>query len=213
MSDLEKNIIQSNVSQRDSVDDQLVSKETSSINQSQEQPLSDDSSSDHRVFHSRGVDRIEAVKASMDVSKRGKWARILLAISLLICAWSYSLDSSTTYNYSPYATSSFNHHSMISTLAIATNLMSSVCKPILAKIADITSRPTTYVLVLALYVLGYIIVASSSTISAYIIGEVFVAIGSSGIDLMNTIIAADITPLKYRGLLFGILSTPYLITT
>ncbi|CCH46045.1 Siderophore iron transporter [Wickerhamomyces ciferrii] len=177
--------------------------------------ISDDTSSslNQKVYHSRGVQRAENVKVLMDTSKQGKWFRISLAASLLICAWVYSLDGSTTYNYSPYATSSFGHHSMISTLQIATSIMSSVSQPMLAKFSDVTSRPITYILTLVLYMLGYIIVASSKTISAYVIGEVFVTIGGTGINLMSTITAADITPLKYRGLLLGILSTPYLITT
>ncbi|CCH46046.1 Siderophore iron transporter [Wickerhamomyces ciferrii] len=174
----------------------------------------DESSSlNQKVYHSRGVQRAENVKVLMDTSKQGKWFRISLAASLLICAWVYTLDSSTTSNYSPYATSSFGHHSMISTLDIATALMSSVCKPMLAKFSDVTSRPITYILALTLYAMGYIIVAASKTISAYVIGEVFVAIGGSGISLMNSITTADLTPLKYRGLLIGILSSPYLITT
>lgn len=166
-----------------------------------------------KVYPSRGVERIENVKETMDNSQRGKTIKTLFFVSILVCAWIYSLDSSTTYNYSPSATSAFGKHSMLSTVSIATNIMSSVCKPILAKIADITSRPMTYILSLTLYVLGYIIVASSSTISAYVVGEVFVAIGGSGIQLMNKIIAADLTPLKYRGLLLGIMGSPYLINT
>ncbi|CCH46048.1 Siderophore iron transporter [Wickerhamomyces ciferrii] len=190
--------IESNESHQ-TLDEHVIDDNASSLNQ--------------KVYHSRGVQRAENVKVLMDTSKQGKWFRISLALSLLICAWVYSLDRSTTSSYSPYATSSFGHHSMISTLKIATSIMSSVSQPMLAKFSDVTSRPITYILVLVLYMMGYIIVAASKTISAYVIGEVFVTIGGTGITLMNSIIAADLTPLKYRGLLFGILVSPYLITT
>ncbi len=214
----EKQPVQTNSSIHSSSNNEETSKQYYQEDDIEKRPTNDDddyedSSSEHKVYHSRGVQRIENIKVLMDTSKKGNLFRILLSVSLLICAWVYSLDSSTTYNYGPYATSSFKHHSMLSTLNIATSIMSSVCKPIIAKFADITSRPITYILVLALYVMGYIIVASSSTISAYVIGEVFVAIGGSSIQLLNQIIAADLTPLKYRGLLLGILSSPYLITT
>lgn len=86
-------------------------------------------------------------------------------------------------------------------------------KPFIAKISEITSRPYTYLVVLVFYVIGYIIVASCQTISAYIVGEVFVAIGSSGLDLTTDIIVADLTPLEWRGFASSMLSTPFIINT
>ncbi|KAM0286472.1 hypothetical protein ACHAQH_000898 [Verticillium albo-atrum] len=83
-------------------------------------------------------------------------------------------------------------------LSIATNIISAVSKPFIAEISDITSRPYTYILVVMFYVVGYIIAATSQTISAYVVGEAFVAIGSAGLDLTNDIIVADLTPLEWR---------------
>ena len=45
-----------------------------------------------------------------------------------------------------------------------------------------------------------------------IVGNVFSQIGSSGFDLLNTILMADLVPLKYRALAMGLLSSPYLVT-
>jgi MFS family permease len=163
--------------------------------------------------NSRGVVRIEAVKLTMDNQKHGKLVLYLFGLSILICAWAYSLDSSTTYNYDPYATSSFGKHSMISTLSIATKIISAVGRPILAKISDVSSRPATYVLVIAFYTVGYIIVASCTTISAFIVGQALVAVGSAGLDLLNDIIVGDLTPLKWRGFVSSLLSTPFIINT
>lgn len=163
-------------------------------------------------FNSRGVKRMEKLKRVMDETKKGKYIRILFCACIIVVSFVLALDGSTTSNYQPYAASSFGHHSMLSTLSIATSIMSSVSQPIVAKIADVTSRPFTYILILFLYTMGYIICASSSSISAYIVGSVFVTIGSSNIDLINTISLADITPLKYRGFMFGCTTVPYLIT-
>jgi MFS family permease len=88
-----------------------------------------------------------------------------------------------------------------------------VSKPFIAKFSDITSRPYTYLLCIFFYTCGYIIAASSRTVSAYIVGEVFVAIGSSGLDLTNDIIVADLTPLEWRGFASSMLSTPFIINT
>lgn len=159
----------------------------------------------------RGVAHIEAIVDTMKDEKRGRLITWVFAISILLTAWAYALDGSTTFNYQPFATSSFNRHSMISTVEIATRIISSICKPFLAKISDITSRPITYIVVLVFYVLGYIISAASPSITAFVIGEVFVAIGGSGLTLMNSIIVADLTPLKWRGFINSLLATPFII--
>ncbi|CDR42191.1 CYFA0S08e04676g1_1 [Cyberlindnera fabianii] len=166
-----------------------------------------------RAPRSRGVQRIENVKMSMDSSKKGRNLRLIFCLCLLLNSWVSTLQSITVYNYEPYATSAFQRHSQLATSDIATGIISAVCKPMIAKIADITSRTQTYILVLILYTLGYIIVAASSNINAYIAGNVFITIGQSGISLLDSIISADITPLKYRGLLIGILASPYIINT
>ncbi|KAG7892614.1 hypothetical protein KL936_000788 [Ogataea polymorpha] len=156
----------------------------------------------------RGVARIEAVKQTLD-----KRYILVLILSLYLCSWTYALDSSTTYSYQPYATSQFDRHSMLSTLSIANSIIGAVCKPFIAKISDMTSRAVAYMFILVLYIIGFVIAACSPTISAYVIGSVFIAIGQSGIDLLNSILVADMTPLKWRATVNGLLSTPYLCTT
>ncbi|KAF5366833.1 hypothetical protein D9758_006517 [Tetrapyrgos nigripes] len=162
---------------------------------------------------SQGVARMEAVRRTAQ-GKTGKGTLYAISISVIICAWAYSLDSSTTSNYSAFATSSFEQHSTgLAYLSIATSIISAVCKPFIAKISDITSRPYTYILVLVFYVLGYIIVATCRNITSYVVGETFVAIGSSGLDLLNEIIVADLTTLEWRGFVSSLLSAPFLINT
>lgn len=57
---------------------------------------------------------------------------------------------------------------------------------VLAKISDLAGRPNTFTLVLCLYTMGFIIVASSATLSAYIVGDVFISIGFNGISFLCT---------------------------
>lgn len=163
------------------------------------------------IIQSRGVTRMEAVYRETKSNRKLLW---LVGASVLVCAWAYSLDSSTTSYYSVDASSYFKQHSsVLATLSIATSIISAVSKPFIAKISDIASRPYTYLLILGFYIVGYIIAATSKTISAYVVGEVFVAIGGSGIDLTNDIIVADLTPLEWRGFASSMLSTPFIINT
>ncbi|KAJ2976761.1 hypothetical protein NQ176_g4759 [Zarea fungicola] len=163
------------------------------------------------VVQSKGVTRMEAVYREAQSNRKTFY---LVGVSVLVCAWAYSLDSSTTSYYSIDASSYYKQHSsVLSTLSIATNIIGAVSKPFMAKFSDITSRPYTYLLVLAFYTVGYVIAATSHSISAYIVGEVFVAVGGSGLDLVNDIIVADLTPLEWRGFVSSLLSTPFIINT
>ncbi|KAK1220327.1 hypothetical protein PQX77_016922 [Marasmius sp. AFHP31] len=162
-------------------------------------------------FQSQGVTRMEAVYRTAQAGRATFWA---VSISIVVCAWAYALDNSTTPHYAPFATSTFGKHSSgLASLYIATNIVSAVCKPFVAKLADITSRPYTYTVVLVFYVAGYIVVATSPTIQVYISGAVLVAIASSGLDLLNVIIVGDLTTLEWRGFVGAILSLPFVVNT
>ncbi|KAL0578567.1 hypothetical protein V5O48_003417 [Marasmius crinis-equi] len=174
----------------------------------------------HRIHHdqqsqeyyqSQGVTRMEAVYRTARAGRATFWA---VSISIVVCAWAYALDNSTTPHYAPFATSTFGKHSSgLASLAIATNIVSAVCKPFVAKLADITSRPYTYTVVVAFYVAGYVVVATSPTIEVYISGSVLVSLGSSGLDLLNGIIVGDLTTLEWRGFVGALLSLPFVINT
>lgn len=161
---------------------------------------------------SRGVKRIENVKIMMSSAEHGKAITIAFCTCLLVIAWIGSLDSSTTPNYAIPAASNFSRHSMISTVDIATGIIGSVVLPILAKFSDITSRPICFGVSLLFYTVGTIIAASSTTISSYVAGSVLLAVGSNGTGFVKDIIVADLTSLKWRGLVNAIMTTPYLIT-
>lgn len=157
---------------------------------------------------SRGVKRIENVKLLMSKSRGttiGFW------VCLMVVAWVFSLDASTTGNYAIPATSSFSRHSMIASVNVATNIIGSVIQPFQAKFSDITSRPLCFAISLLLYVIGIVIAASSSTISAYIVGSVLLAVGTNGISFLRDVIVADLSDLKWRGLVNSLMTSPYLI--
>lgn len=80
------------------------------------------------------------------------------------------------------------------------------------QIFEITSRSICSAVSLLFYTMGTIIAASSTTISSYVTGSVLLAVGSKGIPFLKDIIVADLKDLKWRGLVNGIMSSPYLIT-
>lgn len=54
-------------------------------------------------------------------------------------------------------------------------------------------------------------VAASRNVETLAVGQLFANIGDKGISLVNSILIADITPLKWRGWGFAMISTPYIV--
>ncbi|KAF7338159.1 hypothetical protein MVEN_02040800 [Mycena venus] len=140
--------------------------------------------------------------------KHAKWA---LFISLGLAAYIYSLDSTTTYTYLTYATSEFGSHNLLGPIQVAQGIIVAVGKPVIAKVADVGSRGTAYCGVLIFYVIGYAVIATAQSIQAVAAGVVLYAIGYTGLQLLTQVVIADITTLKWRGLVLSLNSVPFLI--
>ncbi|KXN88953.1 Siderophore iron transporter 3 [Leucoagaricus sp. SymC.cos] len=97
------------------------------------------------------------------------------------------------------------------TIQVAQSIIVAVGKPVIAKIADVRSRGSAYEIVLIFYVIGYIVIASASNTQVIAGGIVVYAVGYTGLQLLTQIIIADITTLKWRGLVSGLTSLPFII--
>ncbi|KAG1809750.1 major facilitator superfamily domain-containing protein [Suillus plorans] len=153
-----------------------------------------------------GVIKVEAAQRVY-----GRYSRWCLFIGLGLASYIYSLDASTTYAYLTFATSYFGEHSFISSITVAQSLIIAVGKPVIAKVADVSSRGTAYVSVLIFYVLGYTVIASAPNVGFIAGGIVLYAVGYTGLQLLTQIIIADITTLAWRGLVVSLVSAPFLV--
>jgi hypothetical protein len=82
-----------------------------------------------QVPKTAGVLRIEAVARAKN-TKSGRKQLYIIGACVVLMYFVYSMQSSTTYLYAVYATSSFaSHSSGIATLGVATSLISAVSKP------------------------------------------------------------------------------------
>lgn len=143
------------------------------------------------VRETPGVKRMEAFARA---TKGRKKVLFGLAVAVYIVNWVYSMENSTTYAYAIWATSDFQQHAAgISATNIAARIVSSVCLPcklklpfrmselpylrplistfraspaVLAKFADVFSRPLVYLISLVCYVVGFIIIAFSPNLAA-----------------------------------------------
>ncbi|WXC67111.1 hypothetical protein SNK03_012879 [Fusarium graminearum] len=171
-------------------------------------PISDD---EHKEI---GVGRVEAFnKVLYQSGKKGKILLWLLGVSIGLTMFAYALDMGiTTTIFGTLAASTFGVHSQLGTVNTAGQIIRAISKPFIGKLADITSRPTTYVVVLVFYAVGFAVAASASGFTSYVIGICFTSVGKSGLDLLSDIIVADLTPLEWRGFFSACLALPFIVT-
>ncbi|RSH86567.1 uncharacterized protein EHS24_004836 [Apiotrichum porosum] len=126
------------------------------------------------------VSRIEAFRRLYNTSKKQTFFWVAF-----VC-WALALDisSATTGLYLSFATSFFGQHPILSTITLLTAVMAAVIQPFWGKLADMAARPICLLLSLLLYTLG------SFTLSSLIV--------------------ADVTTLRNRGLAYGMVSFIYL---
>lgn len=161
-----------------------------------------------------GVSSVEAFNRVLYHSgKRGKVLLITLVFSIGLTMFAYALDQGITSQFNTMATSSFSMHAELGAVNTASQIIRAISKPFIGKLADITSRPTTYLVVLVFYAIGFAVAASCTNLAAYTVGICFTAFGKSGLDLLSDIIVGDLTTLQWRAFWGGMLSTPFLVTT
>ncbi|KAH9846877.1 drug:h+ antiporter [Lenzites betulinus] len=153
-----------------------------------------------------GVKTVEAAEKVY-----GRYSKWFLFVGIALASYIYSLDGQTTYSYLAFATSSFDKHGLISTIQVAQSIIIACGKPVIAKVADVSSRGTSYIVVLVFYVIGYIVIASANGVGALAAGIILYAIGYTGLQLLTQIIIADITTLKWRGLVSSLTSAPFIV--
>ncbi|ORX37004.1 major facilitator superfamily domain-containing protein [Kockovaella imperatae] len=153
-----------------------------------------------------GAAKLEAVHQAWD--KKLQWA---VFIGIALSAYIYSLDGVTTWQYLSYATSTVLKQSLSGTISTAQAIIIAIGKPLMAKLADVMGRAETMLLVAVLYVLGYILIATAHSIGQIAAGEIIYAFGYTGLQMLQQIIIADLTSLRWRGLATSLLTAPFII--
>ncbi|RXK36198.1 hypothetical protein M231_06542 [Tremella mesenterica] len=153
-----------------------------------------------------GVQKVQAAQSVWGL--QGRW---FLFIGIGLSAYIYSLDGTTTWQYLTYATSSVLKHSLTGTISTAQAIIIAVGKPLMAKLADVVGRGETFIIVTVLYVLGYIVIATANNINQIAGGEILYAFGYTGLQMLQQIVIADMTSLRWRGLVSGLVSAPFII--
>ncbi|WWD08232.1 hypothetical protein V865_006343 [Kwoniella europaea PYCC6329] len=154
-----------------------------------------------------GVTRIEGLYL---VFGRG-WGLYSLWASIGLIAYVYSLSRLTTAYYAAFATSAFGEHTIIGTIGVVNSIIAGVAPPIIAKLADLWSRPHALTLAVTLYAVGYAMCAGAQNVSTVVAGQVVYTLGNTGITFLNSLLIADITSLQWRAFVDGAVNLPYVV--
>ncbi|VUC33960.1 unnamed protein product [Clonostachys rosea] len=155
-----------------------------------------------------GIKAIEAISQA--------WTRTALVIayfSIFLMAFVTSLEGQVINSLVVFVTSSFENHSMVSTINVVQGVINAVVKPPMAKVADVFGRTEAFCVSIALYTLGYIVMASSQGVSNYAAAQIFYSAGSTGLMILQQVFIADTTDLSWRALMSTLPDLPFLVTT
>lgn len=123
-----------------------------------------------------------------------------------------ALQSSLTMNLSPYITSSFEGHSLLTVISIMTNIMSAACTMPIAKILNMWNRTVGFTLMLSIALVGLILMAACNNLATYCAAQVFYYVGFTGLIFSVDVLTSDTSSLRNRGLAFAFTSSPFIIT-
>ncbi|KAI4918870.1 hypothetical protein J4E85_009658 [Alternaria conjuncta] len=176
------------------------------IDYNRERSPSDDTSSEHSA--QAGVKRIEAVSKAWT-----KTSLIIAYVTLLLIANVTSLEIQVTSLLTPYATSAFALHSLVSTIYVVQGVVAAVIKPPMGKIADVFGRLESFTITIFLYTIGYCMQAGSNNVQTFAGAQIFWAAGFNGLGVLQQIFVADTTDLLNRALFSTLFDVPFLWTT
>ncbi|KAK5693150.1 MFS siderochrome iron transporter 1 [Elasticomyces elasticus] len=124
-----------------------------------------------------------------------------------------SMQQTMTNSLTPYVTSAFQEHSLTAAVSIMSSIIGGLSKLPLAKILDIWGRPQGFAIMVFFMTIGLIMMAGCNNVQTYAAAQVFYWVGYNGVDYSLSIVVADTSSLRNRGLMFAYISSPYIITT
>ncbi|KAK3379510.1 siderophore iron transporter mirC [Lasiosphaeria ovina] len=154
-----------------------------------------------------GLRRIEAVSRAWSTT-----GLVVAYMSIFLMAFTISLEGQVTYPLAAFAVSSFNNHSLLSTVFVVQNVVNAVIKPPMSKIADVFGRLEAFTISIILCVLGYIQMAASQNVQTYASAQIFYSAGSTGLQILQQVFIADTSNFLNRALFSSLPDSPFLVT-
>ncbi|KAF9885928.1 hypothetical protein FE257_012218 [Aspergillus nanangensis] len=154
-----------------------------------------------------GVQKAEA--AALAWSKKTAYVTYAL---VWLCFFMLAFQSSISTNVIHNAYAHFEQAPAVSTASIVASVVSGVIRIPVAKILNIWGRTEGFLVFVAVYLVGLVILAACNKPSAYAAGYVLYWVGYDAIFLILDVFMADTSGLRNRAFAFGFASTPFICT-
>lgn len=113
----------------------------------------------------------------------------------------------------PYVTSSFKAHSLLGVTDILAVILGGVCNLAIAKVIDIWGRAEGFAVMIVFIIVGMVMKAACINVEMFAAANSIYWVGHIGVQYVVQIIYADMTTLRNRMLLFGLLQLPTIAAT
>ncbi|KAL4935183.1 hypothetical protein BDV06DRAFT_229060 [Aspergillus oleicola] len=155
----------------------------------------------------RGVQDVEAITLSW--SKR---SLIMVFVNIWCLYFVNAMQSSILNTLTPYITSEFETHSLLTTIYVVADAISAAIYIPLARVLDVWGRAEGFLFMTVIATVGLIMMAACHNLPTFCAAYVFWTIGFSGMTYCVDVITADASKLRNRGLAYAFTSSPYIIT-
>ncbi|EFX05040.1 siderochrome-iron transporter [Grosmannia clavigera kw1407] len=141
-----------------------------------------------------------------------RWAMYGTYGWIWVCFFMLALQQSILSNVTYYAYSAFSTAPQLATANILASIIGGVLKLPIAKVLNIWGRCEGFLVFLAIYLLGMIVLASSSGPNSYAAGYTLYWIGYDALYFIMDVFVADTSGLRNRAFAFAFASTPFICT-
>lgn len=142
---------------------------------------------------------IGALKSELMISQYlGVVPKIAVLFSSFLIGFSYMLDGNVRGSFTGYATGSYGHHSLLSTINVVTTIIAAAGQVVYARLTDTFGRAEMYIISIVFYVVGTIIQSQATTVARFATGAVFYQLGYVGVVLILMVMLSDFSSMRLR---------------
>ncbi|KAI8333506.1 major facilitator superfamily domain-containing protein [Choanephora cucurbitarum] len=140
-----------------------------------------------------------------------KYDMYIVFSSLVLLSWAINWEAYTNMALSQYLLSELESVNLISILSTVLYILQTALLPMYSKLSDIYGRAACYTVAMSLYIISYIVMATSKTYTNLVGAQVIYAFGYTGAAILGPVTIADLTNVVNRGLFQALYNIPTLI--
>ncbi|KAA8913811.1 hypothetical protein TRICI_003119 [Trichomonascus ciferrii] len=140
-----------------------------------------------------GVRKIEVLSAYFTTGPR-----LLFFFFMFLGAYCYDLDARIRNVYQTQATSSYQKHSLLTTVNVLRSVIGAAAQPTYAKLSNVYGRMEIFTVAIMFYVVGTIIESQAYDVQRFAGGAILYEIGYTGMVLTLALIGGDFSLMNWR---------------